>query len=152
MSKHLVFLHFSHRTPIVPPKETQKRTVLVRNLNLVEHGLYCMFGITANLSSRNLVSIPTSEFVKPGLLYNMLLRKTPLNFAEQSKSTLIFPVLWGYMVNTMMWYICNMRQGFFHCTDQEARHVHSPFPSVLSRMDCNHRATCDCSPIFSLTK
>ena len=55
-----------------------------------------MSAITAILSPRNLVNTPTSEFVKSGPLYHMLLRETPLNFAEQSKTTLIFPGLQGW--------------------------------------------------------
>jgi len=82
--------------PHRPTKGNTQTYCLGPELELGGNGLYCMFGITANLSSRNLVSIPTSEFVKPGLLYNILLRKTPLNFAEQSKSTQIFSVLWGW--------------------------------------------------------
>ena len=49
-----------------------------------------MSTITATLSSRSLVSTPTSEFVKSSPLYNMLLSDNPINFAEQSKTTLIF--------------------------------------------------------------
>ena len=48
--------------------------------------------IAAILSSQSLVNIPTSVFVKSGPLYNMLLRETPRNLAEQSKTILIFPV------------------------------------------------------------
>ena len=65
-----------------------------------------MSAIIATLSSRNLVSTPTSEFLKSGPLYNMLLSDNPTNFAEHSKTTLIFPGLWGWY--TPWWGICHV--------------------------------------------
>ena len=69
-----------------------------------------MSAITATLSSRNLVSTPTSEFVKSGPLQNMLLSDNPMSFAEHSKTTLIFPGLWGWYTHGEVYTTCHRPQ------------------------------------------
>ena len=56
---------------------------------------YPISAITATVSPRNLISTPIRELVKSGPLCSILLSDIPLNFAEQSNTTLILPGLYG---------------------------------------------------------
>ena len=99
MNKHLIPLHFFCQVAIISPQKYQKQTVMLRNLNLIKDSIST---ITATLSPRNLISTPIRELVKSGPLCSILL--IPLNFAEQSNTTLIFPSLYGWY--TPWWGTC----------------------------------------------